>query len=87
MPRKRITRKEQLRNPKYWGLILYKHHLCWASGDGWFMGAPEWLKYLIVTVWNHTTCFLMGHDICGPWDFEGKHIKKFCSACSKEWRS
>ena len=95
-----MTRRKSNSMPKTFrhGICwLEPHHLGYISNMGtipwtyyltcWI---PEFIQHMIVTVFNHITCKLLGHMVMGPWDIEGTHIKKFhikkfCAACCKEW--
>lgn len=71
---------------KFMGLVRIGHHLAYGSKHGFGVGwLPFRVQRVIVFVWNHITCFLLGHDVYGPWIIEGIRRDKFCSACCKEW--
>jgi len=67
------------------GLVRIGHHLGYGYDHGFGMWLPYPVLRFIVHVWNPFACFVFGHDVYGPWDIEGHHHKKFCSACCKEW--
>lgn len=66
------------------GLAFYKHHLVYGWKHGFGYGwLPMPIQHAIVSVWNWTTCRLLGHDWFGPWP-DTPITKKTCSACCKE---
>ncbi len=68
------------------GLVRRGHHLLYGHEHGWGRWLPMLAKRLIVHIFNHATCFLLGHDPFGPFEIEGHKIDKKCTACSKKWK-
>jgi hypothetical protein len=44
------------------GIVRSRHWLYWGLDHGFGMRIPHPIQRAIVTVWNHVSCSLMGHD-------------------------